>query len=307
MHSDRIKSQSIPYSLLLSLFYGIGLIAARFGIGQFHPLIYTGLRLVIAGFCFILIYSLKTDRAWPFRGELWRHAFVLGVVGAAIPQMAVVTSLQYQSAGITALLVTTTPAMTVVMAHFFLRSEKLDVFKGIGVLVSLGGVLLMFIKGETGLPEIEEVNAIGFSLVLFGMICNSGAGIYIRRHLRKYDSLDIAGIQVWIAAIILLVPTLIQFRGKSLQVDGLGVLSLFLGALFGIFGGYLLAFYIVKRFSATAWATAFYITPIITTFGGVLLLGEEVTGGMLFGMLLIILGLAIIHVKPPEFLGIQPW
>jgi len=56
-----------------------------------------------------------------------------------------------------------------------------------------------------------------------------------------------------------------------------------------------LVFYNVKRFGATAAAMTDYIIPVVASLGGVLLLGEQMTGGMIIGMLLIASGLALIN------------
>jgi len=56
-----------------------------------------------------------------------------------------------------------------------------------------------------------------------------------------------------------------------------------------------LVFYNVKRFGATAAAMTDYIIPVVASLGGVLLLGEQMTGGMIIGMLLIASGLVLIN------------
>ena len=53
-------------------------------------------------------------------------------------------------------------------------------------------------------------------------------------------------------------------------------------------------FYIVRRFGATPAAMTNYLVPIVASIGGVLLLGEQATAGMLVGMMIIIGGIALI-------------
>ncbi|MCI0648025.1 MAG: EamA family transporter, partial [Chloroflexi bacterium] len=70
-------------------------------------------------------------------------------------------------------------------------------------------------------------------------------------------------------------------------------------ALFGAFAGLVLEYWIVHHFGATAAAMTAYVIPIAATLGGTLFLGEQVTGRMLIGMALIILGIAILHRRYP--------
>ena len=114
---------------------------------------------------------------------------------------AIVMSLQYQSSGVTSMLITTGPAVTVFLAHFFLPDETLTRRKIVGTVLSLAGTFFA------------------------------------------------------------------QF----------------------------LAFYIVKRFGATTFATTHYITPVVAGLGGILILEEHITTGMVAGVTLIALGIVLIN------------
>ena len=59
----------------------------------------------------------------------------------------------------------------------------------------------------------------------------------------------------------------------------------------------MLSFYNIKRFGATAAAMTSYVMPIVTGIGGWLLLDEQITLGMLVGVVLIISGIALINRK----------
>ena len=52
---------------------------------------------------------------------------------------------------------------------------------------------------------------------------------------------------------------------------------------------------IIKRFGATIAALSSYVTPVVATVGGVLVLGETFTGVMLAGIGLIIAGIGLIN------------
>jgi drug/metabolite transporter (DMT)-like permease len=241
------------------------------------------------------IYTLARRRRWPTERRLWRHAVVLGVLGTAIPMTAIVTSLQYQSGGITALLVTTSPALTVLLAHFFLPDESLSLRKGAGVGLALGGAALLALRGESGLPDVSQANPIGYGLVLLAMALGSGMTIYARRYMRDLDPFDVASVRMFAAALAIM-PVSALFAGFDLRaVDGQGYLALAYAAMVGTFAGFMLAFYNIQRFGATASAMTAYVIPVVTGVGGVLVLGETITFAMLVGMGVILSGIAIIN------------
>ena len=127
--------QALPYILFQGFLFGSSLIASRFSVGQFHPTTYIGLRMVLASLCHIAVYLLDGHRKPPTNPRLWHHAALLGV-GTAVPMTAIVSAMQYLSAGLASVLTTSSPAITVLMAHFFLADETLTRRKSAGVVLA---------------------------------------------------------------------------------------------------------------------------------------------------------------------------
>jgi drug/metabolite transporter (DMT)-like permease len=287
--------EAVPYVVLLAFFFGTSLIASRFSVGQFEPLAFIGLRLTLAGLGSIAVYAMARRRRWPRDHRLWRHAILLGVFGTAIPMTAVMTALQHQSGGVTALLITASPAVTVLLAHFFLPDESLTRLKAIGVIFALGGAALLALQGESGLADNSQASSIGYTLVLVAMVASSVMTIYARKFMQDLDAFDVASVRVWSAALAVMPLSLLLFDTDLGRVDGWGYFALIYSAVFGTFAGFFLAFYNIKRFGATAAAMTSYVIPIITGSGGVLLLGETVTPVMIVGMVIIVSGVAFIN------------
>ena len=121
-----MSAQSIPYVLLLGTMFGTSLVASRFSVGQFMPSTYIGLRLVLSTMGFAAVYMLRIgNRTLPRGRQLWKHSSILGIFGTAIPMLGIVGSLQYLSSGLASILITVNPAITVLLAHFFLTDERL--------------------------------------------------------------------------------------------------------------------------------------------------------------------------------------
>ena len=67
------------------------------------------------------------------------------------------------------MLLTTMPAFTVILAHFFLPDEFLTRRKIIGVTLALGGAILLALSGEDGLPNMSGAPPTGYLLVGVGI------------------------------------------------------------------------------------------------------------------------------------------
>jgi drug/metabolite transporter (DMT)-like permease len=288
--------QAVPYTLLLGILFGTTLIASRFSIGQYEPSTYIALRLSLAGLGYAVVSRFPSQRVkWPANRSLWQHAAVLGILGTAVPMNCIVASLNYQSSGITSILVTLGPALTVVMAHFYLPDETLSKRKVAGVIIALSGALLLLILGETGLPDVSQASPTGYILVLIAMTCSSISVVYARKFMSDLDSVQVTSARIYLAALVAL-PLSIVFVGFDLsQVNQQGVLALGWSALAGTFIAMIISFYTIKRFGATASAMTAYVIPLVASIGGYLLLDETITHGMMLGMALIVIGIALIN------------
>ena len=290
--------QAIPYVILLGFFFGSTLVVSRFSVGQFEPSTYIGLRLLIAGVAHLLVY-LFLSRRFPLPKDrtVWKHAIFLGVFGTAIPMTCIVTSLQYLSSGVSSTLLTLGPAVIVIMAHFILPDESLTRRKIIGVTIAFAGALFLALSGETGLSGEEVVNPLGYILIFTAIFISNGMTVYSRKYMKDFDAYDVASIRMWAAALVVLPLSILMIGVNFEAVTTIGYVGLLYAALIGTFAGLLLAFYNIKRFGATASAMTAYVIPVVAGIGGVLFLDEQITAVMLIGMVLIIIGIAILQSK----------
>lgn len=292
-----MKYSPIPYILFQGMLFGSSIISTRFGISQFHPLTFIGLRLLIASLLFASIYLVGTKRGFRFPkdNQLWFHASVIGIIGTAIPMLAFVSSLQYQSSGVSGTLITIAPAITVVLAHFFLQDEALTQRKIAGVLLALSGGLILVVRGESGLAGGEKANTIGYALVFVAVIIGSCRTIYTRHFVQNFNVFDVSSIRILTAAIAIL-PLSLLISGVELEaVNKWGYFALGFSTLaatiFGLYG----EIYIISNFGATTNAMTAFVVPIFASLGGAILLGELLTPGMLTGMSLIIIGVYLVN------------
>ncbi|MCA9935139.1 MAG: DMT family transporter [Ardenticatenaceae bacterium] len=303
--------EALPYISFVGFLFGTTLVVSRFSVAQFDPTVYVGLRLTLAGMGHVAAYTLARKKfRWPTDPRLWFHAAILGVLGTAVPMTSIVNSLQYLSSGIASVLITTNPAVTVLMSHFLLPDEKLNKRKSAGIMLALAGAALLALSGESGLPNVNQADPRGYLLMATAILVSSAMIIYVRKYMQNYNSFDVASVRMFTAAMVVM-PLSALFIGVDFgAVTGQGYAALFYASLIGTFSGMLLAFRNVQRFGATAGAMTGYIIPIFAVFGGWLLLGEKITPVMLGGMALIIAGIAILNERklgmietPPDISG----
>lgn len=290
-----VPRHALPYVLLLGTMFGSSLVVSRFSVGQFDPRTYIAIRMTLAALLHAGVYLMMPGRVWPTNRKLWTHAAILGIIGTAIPMTAVVSSLQYQSSGITSLLLTLNPVVTLLLAALFLEDEKFTLTRGAGVTIALGGAALLLLRGETGLSQFAQADWRGYGWAGVGILASACGSIYARRFLRFGDSFDVASIRMLSAAVILCTVTSLTVGFDLSRVETSGYVALLYASLVGTFLGFILSFYIVKQFGATVSSQTSYVMPVSSTLLGALFLGEQVSLTMLVGMAIIFTGLTLLN------------
>lgn len=301
-----MSPSALPYVLLTGLLFGSSLIVSRYAVGQMEPTTFVWLRLALSSAAFVVAYTISAARRGPRRPPrgrtLWRDGVLLGIFSTAVPMVGTISSLRYLSAGLSALLLTISPAVVVLLAHFMLPDERLTSRKAAGIGLALAGAALLVLRGESGLPGVAG-SPIGYALALGAILSDSLMIIYIRRRCTDHDTFDLSAARTLVGVLVVASLSLL-FVGFDLSaVTRAGAAGLFYSAASSSFGGLMLFLWVNQRFGATSASLSSYVIPVVAAVGGVLLLGERITPVMATGTALIVGG--IVALNRPEAAGDQ--
>ena len=297
---------AIPYIILLGFLFGTTLVASRFSVGQYHASNYVAIRLAMASLGYMLVYILRRDLVFPRSRRLWAQGIFTGVIGTAVPMLGIVSATIYLSSGLTAVLITAGPAITVILAHFSLEDERLDRRKATGVGLALSGAILLALLGESGLPDVSQADPRGYALIVIAMLSGAVSDIYIRRNMTGHQALAVATLRTIFAALAVGIAVFAFFGLDLSGVDQVGYFALGYAALCGTFLATWLMTFIIQRFGATAGSMSSYTTLAAAAITGALLLGEQITPGMMLGMALIVAGIALLNYRTAKADDILP-
>lgn len=286
--------KSLPYILLLGFFYGTTLIASRFTVGIFNANVYVGVRMALAALIHLTFYLFLRNRKFPTDWNLVGPAILLGIFGTAITLTAIVNGVRFVSSGIASIIFTTGPAFTALFAWFILPDERISVRKGAGIVLALGGAVLLFSTGETGLAD-SSGSLIGYVFLLGATATATFTLVLARKYMKDLDPFDVSTIRMTTAAICVLPISIYLYGFDTSSLTPIGYGAIGWAVLFGTFGAFMLNFYNTTRFGATTASTVSFFVPIFGTLGGWLLLGETITGTMIGGMLVIMLGIGLLR------------
>ncbi|WP_246019590.1 DMT family transporter [Bacilliculturomica massiliensis] len=191
-------------------------------------LLFAGLRFALAGLMTIL-YGLFTQRkmVFPSRANLGPIA-LLGLVQTAVQYVFFYVGLSHTSGVKGSIIASSGAFFAVLTAHFFYRSDRLNLRKVLGCLAGFTGIILVNLQGSGGLGGGFALNGEGFMLlaaVAFG--CSS---IISKTATERGDSITVTGYQLLIGGVLLILPGLL-LGGRFSAADPAALAVLFYLAL----------------------------------------------------------------------------
>ncbi|MCE7742210.1 MAG: EamA family transporter [Candidatus Heimdallarchaeota archaeon] len=204
----------------------------KFGLKEMPPLIFAGMRYVIAA-SILLVYVLSHPK---YRKELlglskrwWLKLIFYGLIFYTLTQGAQFFGLLYLNAITVSLLLSFTPILVLIFANLVLK-EKTSVTQLLLVLLAIGGALLYFLLNPeltaSPLAIVSGTNQyllpskpivatywkiVGLIIVIIGVLANAFSAILGRsiNQAKEVSTLVITSISMFIGSIVLLITGLI--------------------------------------------------------------------------------------------------
>lgn len=285
---------------LLSIAWGTSFLFIKIALTDLSPLMVGWLRLVVASLTLWIIVSLARLRP-RFSRRTWLTLAAMGFFNNSLAFVLIPWGEQYIDSGLAAILNSTVPLFTIILAHIFLFDEHLSARRLGGLVLGFAGVILLMAPQivASGGDWLSATSVQGSLAVILASACYAIATVIGRRFLRGEPPVLTAATQitfgmVWLIPLVLLTGSLQSLGTVSLPAWGS---ILWLGVVGSGFA-YLLYFSLLRNVGATQVVVVTYMLPLIAVALGVLLLGEQLTWTMLAGLALILTGLMVVNGIP---------
>jgi O-acetylserine/cysteine efflux transporter len=284
----KLKPLEILMALMVPLVWGMGFVFAKGAINHFPPILLMAFRFALTAM--VLVWFVPV----PY-GNL-KNIFNVAIVAAAIQYSLTFTGLAGLEAGLASLVVQLEVPFLVLLGALVLK-ENPGLQKWAGIIISFLGVVLM-----------TQQDSLNGSL---GSVCLVVAGCFVwacgQVMIRKLK--DIGGLQVtaWVAVFAtpqLFIMSAIFESGQITAIqnanDMVWLTVIYLGLVMTCLGYYLWNT-LIRRHDVGTVAPFLLLLPLFSLIGGMLFLGEEPTADKLLGGVVILLGVAIITIRPAAF------
>lgn len=275
------------------LFWGINFSVVKFALADLPPLVFNSIRFLIASGTMVLV-TLATGHTLKFQRRHVPYLIGLGLVGHSIYQLLFVFGINFTTAANSSLILATVPVW-VALFGTLAGVERLTMRGWLGVILSLGGIVLIILGGDRQ-AELRFGGATlgGDLLILLATLAWSTYTLAIRPMTRHYPSVAVTSISTLIGTVPLILvsmPALVQFDWPSASMSAW--LAVLFSGVFGIALAYIFWINGVSHLGSARTSLYSNMVPAVALLTAWLWLGETLTLQQGAGVFLALIGVAL--------------
>ena len=290
------RTRALGGPTLFVLLWSTGFVGAKYGLPYAEPFTFLSARLVTAAAVLAVLAAALRSAGLSSRTQYGR-ASVAGLLlhGGYLGGVFYAISLGVP-AGVSAVVVSLQPVLTAVLAARVLQ-ERPTRRQWLGLVLGLAGVALVVGPGIARADGAGSIPLAGLLACLLALASGTAGTVWQKRHGDSIPMLWGTVVQYAAAATVLVVVALgtedlsVRWTGEFVAAFAWLVLALSIGAV-------LLLLLLLRRGTAAGVSSLYYLVPPATALEAYLLFGERLAGLSLAGMVVTVLGVALVVVPP---------
>jgi len=274
---------------LLALIWASAFFNIKIATYSFGPVTIAFLRVFFGAIPVLLLCYFKKIKIEAFSKD-WHWFAMIGFINLVAPFFLIAYGVKSVQSNLAAILMSTTPLSSTVLAHFYTKNEKFNFIKTIGILIGFSGIVFLFSDNLL----IDENNFISALLILLGSTCYVIGGVLTLKISKKKNENVTGSILIW--AIIILIPLVSLIEqpweikprlDSTISVIYLGLVST------GI--AWLLRFRILVNNGLIFQSQVSYLIPIFGTILSYIFLKELITVKVLISLIAVCVGIYFVR------------
>ena len=277
----------IDYLLLtiLSLIWASAFFNIKIATYSFGPITIAFLRVLFGAIPVLLLCYFKNIKVEAFSKD-WHWFAMIGFINLVAPFFLIAYGVKSVQSNLAAILMSTTPLSSTVLAHFYTKNEKFNLIKTIGILIGFSGIVFLFSDNLL----IDENNFVSALLILLGSTCYVIGGVLTLKISKKKNENVTGSILIWAIIILLPLTFLIEQPFQTMPRTDSLISAIYLGIVpTGI--AWLLRFRILTTNGLIFQSQVSYLIPIFGTILGYIFLKELITTKVLVSLIAVCIGI----------------
>jgi drug/metabolite transporter (DMT)-like permease len=261
----------------------------KIGLQEVGPFSVVFYRIFFASIGLVLFFVFTRRK---FLLKYWWLYLFLGVFNIVLPFILVSWSETHISSGLASILNSLQPIITALIASLFIREERFTLQRVIGLILGFGGVMILmsnrFTPGSTN-------QILGILAMIAAIACYGASSVFARvknSHVKPEDQ----SLGQTLFGMVLIIPWLLSMESPfTIPVKPLSYLAFAFLGLLGSFYASITWYSLLNEIGPSRVSMITYSFPLVGVALGAIVLHETVDWRLLFGGLLILVGIIIVN------------
>jgi len=282
---------SVFYTVFLCMIFGANAVAMKLSFMGVGPYTAAGLRFLIAGIA-IYTWARLTGKSMKLKRG---HLLPVCVISAIfIVQLSLFyVGLNYTTASRGTLISNLLPFFIMILAHFFIPGDRINIRKISGILVGFSGIVFLFYNAH----DVPGDYLRGDLLIFCAVTLWSSNAVIMKTFMAKIRPYVLTFYPMLFGTPVFLTLGFYYDHPMIFNLDTRVILALLYQALVTAAFGFVAWNTLLKKYGATSLHTFVFIMPVAGVFFSALLLDEKITGNILVSLLLITTGIICVNLR----------
>ena len=281
--------------IVLCMIWGLQQVILKMAAPDISPLMQIALRSGLAAILLLpLLYFDKTSQLFN-RQNLKAGALVAFLFSLEFFLLA--QALQLTSASHAVVLLYTAPIFVALGLHWKLPSERLSLLQWAGIGIAFLGIVVTFLRANSGGSIADQQMLWGDLLALAGSIAWAATTITVRLSSLAQAAVTQTLFYQLAGSFVLLFGAALVLGQGTIHFTPLVMGSLAFHTLVVSFASFLAWFWLLRNYLASRLGVFSFLTPLFGMAFGVWLLGEKIELNFVIGSALVLLGIVVVSLQ----------
>jgi len=275
--------------LFLGAIWGSSFFNIKIATYSYEPYTLALIRVILATAPMLVVSFFYKIKIQAF-SKNWKVYALVGLCNLTIPFSLIAIGTNKIDSYLAAMLMSTTPITGSILAHFFIKDEKITFLKSLGIILGFSGILLLFFDKLI----VNESNYLFVLLIILGSTFYSISGIIILKKLKESGNVNVTtSTLIWSVITLLPLSFILEEPFKSTPTLESTLSLIYLGVVATGFAWWL-RFKILAKNGIVFQTQVTYLIPIFGVIFGALILEEQITWKVLASLIIIMSGIYIV-------------